>query len=109
MMAAASRKSMSLNVFTKRVQIAPPMAKVTESVSDMKKFESRKRKYEERLAVQSEAKRRIVMVDFHRMPKPAKDPRAPKRCWDTRREKKNQFVGSPDVLRNHVARLAKIK
>ncbi|PHT94494.1 hypothetical protein T459_02376 [Capsicum annuum] len=85
MMAAASRKSMSLNVSTKRVQVAPPMAKVTESVSDMKKFESRKRKYEERLAVQSEAKRRIVMVDFHRMPKPAKDPRAPKRCWDTRR------------------------
>ncbi|PHU30446.1 hypothetical protein BC332_02539 [Capsicum chinense] len=80
-----TRKRMSLNVSTKRVQVAPLMAKETERVSDMKKFESSKRKYEERLAEQSEAKRRIVMVDFHHMPKPAKDPRAPKRCWDTRR------------------------
>ncbi|PHU30615.1 hypothetical protein BC332_02708 [Capsicum chinense] len=84
-MASSSRKRMSLNVSTKRVQIAPPVAKETESVSDMKKFKSSKRKYEERLAEKSEAKRRIVLVDFHHMPKPAKDPPVPKRCWDRRR------------------------
>ncbi|KAK4372192.1 hypothetical protein RND71_007576 [Anisodus tanguticus] len=49
------------------------------------KFESSKRKFEERLTEQREAKRRIIMVDFHDMPKPANDPRAPIRCWDRRR------------------------
>ncbi|KAK4379699.1 hypothetical protein RND71_001561 [Anisodus tanguticus] len=45
-------------------------------------FESSKRKFEERFAEQNKAKRRMVMVDFHDMPKPAKDT---KRCWDRRR------------------------
>lgn len=38
------------------------------------KFESSKRKFEERVTEQNKAKRRAVMVDFHDMPKPAKDP-----------------------------------
>ncbi|KAM3358454.1 hypothetical protein P3S68_021385 [Capsicum galapagoense] len=91
------------NVATKRVQVAPnqkqvisdhsaqkrnncssitrPIQKETESISYMKKFESSKRKYEERLTEEREAKRRIVMVDFHRMPKPANGHHAPKRRW----------------------------
>ncbi|XP_070013911.1 uncharacterized protein [Nicotiana sylvestris] len=67
----------------------PLMEKTTQSINDMKssgmKFESSKRKFEERVAEQKNAKRRIIMVDFHDMPKPAKDPSAPKRCWDRRR------------------------
>ncbi|OIT27296.1 hypothetical protein A4A49_22057 [Nicotiana attenuata] len=67
----------------------PLMEKTTQSINDMKssgmKFESSKRKFEERVAEQKNAKRRIIMVDFHDMPKPAKDPSAPKRCWDKRR------------------------
>ncbi|PHT60206.1 hypothetical protein CQW23_02569 [Capsicum baccatum] len=91
------------NVATKRVQVAPhqkqvisdhsaqkrnncssitrPIQKETESISYMKKFESSKRKYEERLTEEREAKRRIIMVDFHRMPKPANGHRASKRRW----------------------------
>ncbi|KAG5627392.1 hypothetical protein H5410_012610 [Solanum commersonii] len=63
--------------------VARPMQKETQSDSDMKKkFESSKRKFEQRLADQRETKRRIVLVDFHQMPKAANDPRAPKRCWN---------------------------
>ncbi|KAK6804115.1 hypothetical protein RDI58_001899 [Solanum bulbocastanum] len=66
--------------------IARPMQKETQSDSDMKKkFESSKRKFEQRLADQREAKRRIVVVDFHQMPKSANDPPAPKRCWNRKR------------------------
>ncbi|KAK4372389.1 hypothetical protein RND71_007773 [Anisodus tanguticus] len=70
---------------TQSSAVARPMQKETESISDMKRFESSKRKIEERVAEQREAKRRIIMVDSHHMPKPANDPRAPKRCWDRRR------------------------
>jgi len=48
-------------------------------------FESSKRKYEDRMAEQNKTKRRTIMVDFHEMPTPAKDPCAPKRCWERRR------------------------
>ncbi|WMV10905.1 hypothetical protein MTR67_004290 [Solanum verrucosum] len=66
--------------------VARPMQKETQSDSDMKKkFESSKRKFEQRLADQREAKRRIVLVDFHQMPKAANDPPAPKRCWNRKR------------------------
>ncbi|KAK4738319.1 hypothetical protein R3W88_002016 [Solanum pinnatisectum] len=66
--------------------VARPMLKETQSDSDMKKkFESSKRKFEQRLADQREAKRRIVLVDFHQMPKAANDPPAPKRCWSRKR------------------------
>ncbi|KAH0782377.1 hypothetical protein KY290_001975 [Solanum tuberosum] len=66
--------------------VARPMQKETQSDSDMKKkFESSKRKFEQRLADQREAKRRIVLVDFHQMPKAANDPRAPKRCWNRKK------------------------
>ncbi|KAL3380786.1 hypothetical protein AABB24_001108 [Solanum stoloniferum] len=66
--------------------IARPMQKETQSDSDMKKkFESSKRKFEQRLADQREAKRRIVVVDFHQMPESANDPPAPKRCWNRKR------------------------
>lgn len=66
--------------------VARPMQKETQSDSDMKKkFELSKRKFEERLADQREAKRRIVVVDFHQMPKAANDPPAPKRCWNRKR------------------------
>ncbi|KAF3633646.1 hypothetical protein FXO37_26944 [Capsicum annuum] len=60
-----------------RSAVARPKQKETENISDMKKFESSKKKFEERFTEQKESKRRIVMVDFHDMPKPAKDPRAP--------------------------------
>ncbi|KAM3323339.1 hypothetical protein P3S67_004490 [Capsicum chacoense] len=91
------------NAAAKRVQVAPhqkqvisdysaqkqnncssitrPIQKQAESISYMAKFESSKRKYEERLAEEREAKRRIVMVDFNRMPKPANGRRAPRRRW----------------------------
>ncbi|PHT60203.1 hypothetical protein CQW23_02566 [Capsicum baccatum] len=91
------------NVAAKRVQVAPhqkqvisdysaqkqnncssitrPIQKEAEGISYMAKFESSKRKYEERLAEEREAKRRIVMVDFNRMPKPANGSRAPRRRW----------------------------
>ncbi|XP_019265428.1 PREDICTED: histone H3.v1-like [Nicotiana attenuata] len=62
--------------------VATLMQKPTQSGM---KFESSKRKFEERVAEQKNAKRRIIMVDFHDMPKLAKDPSAPKRCWDSRR------------------------
>uniref|UniRef100_M1CD87 Uncharacterized protein n=1 Tax=Solanum tuberosum TaxID=4113 RepID=M1CD87_SOLTU len=66
--------------------VARPMHRETQSDSDMKKkFELSKRKFEERLADQREAKRRIVVVDFHQMPKSANDPPAPKRCWNRKR------------------------
>ncbi|KAG5627400.1 hypothetical protein H5410_012618 [Solanum commersonii] len=66
--------------------VARPMHKETQSDSDMKKkFELSKRTFEERLADQREAKRRIVVVDFHQMPKSANDPRAPKRCWNRKK------------------------
>ncbi|WMV10885.1 hypothetical protein MTR67_004270 [Solanum verrucosum] len=66
--------------------VARPMQKETQSDSDMKKkFESSKRKFEQRLADQREDKRRIVLVDFHQMPKAANDPRAPKRCWNRKK------------------------
>ncbi|KAH0730950.1 hypothetical protein KY289_002138 [Solanum tuberosum] len=66
--------------------VARPMQKETQSDNDMKKkFESSKRKFEQRLADQREAKRRIVLVDFHQMPKAANDPPAPKRCWNRKR------------------------
>ncbi|KAG5627402.1 hypothetical protein H5410_012620 [Solanum commersonii] len=66
--------------------VARPMQKETQSDSDMKKkFELSKRKFEERLADQREAKRRIVVVDFHQMPKAANDPPGPKRCWNRKR------------------------
>ncbi|KAK6804134.1 hypothetical protein RDI58_001918 [Solanum bulbocastanum] len=66
--------------------VARPMQKETQSDSDMKKkFESSKRKFEQRLADQRDAKRRIVLVDFHQMPKAANDPPAPKRCWNRKR------------------------
>ncbi|KAG5627432.1 hypothetical protein H5410_012650 [Solanum commersonii] len=73
-----------MNVATKPVQVVKSMQKGTQSINDMKKkFESSKRKFEERLAEQREAKRRIIMVDFHDMPKLANDDsRAPRRrCW----------------------------
>ncbi|PHT94756.1 hypothetical protein T459_02638 [Capsicum annuum] len=60
-----------------RSAVARPKQKETENISDMKKFESSKKKFEERFTEQKESKRRIVMVDFHDMPKPAKDPPAP--------------------------------
>uniref|UniRef100_M1CD97 Uncharacterized protein n=1 Tax=Solanum tuberosum TaxID=4113 RepID=M1CD97_SOLTU len=66
--------------------VARPMQKEIQSDTDMKKkFESSKRKFEQRLADQREAKRRIVLVDFHQMPKAANDPRAPKRCWNRKK------------------------
>ncbi|KAH0730932.1 hypothetical protein KY285_001846 [Solanum tuberosum] len=65
--------------------ITRPMQKDTQSISNTKKIESSKRKFEERLAEQRESKRRIVMVDFHNMLKSANDSHAPKRCWDRRR------------------------
>uniref|UniRef100_M1A778 Uncharacterized protein n=1 Tax=Solanum tuberosum TaxID=4113 RepID=M1A778_SOLTU len=66
--------------------VARPMQKETQSDNVMKKkFESSKRKFEQRLADQREAKRRIVLVDFHQMPKAANDPPAPKRCWNRKR------------------------
>ncbi|MCD7447457.1 hypothetical protein HAX54_029723 [Datura stramonium] len=40
---------------------------------------------EESFAEHKAAKRRIIMVDFHDMPKPSNDPRAPKSCRDRRR------------------------
>ncbi|KAH0730916.1 hypothetical protein KY289_002104 [Solanum tuberosum] len=62
--------------------VVRPMQKETQNISMEMKFEASKRKYEERLAEQRKAKRKTIMVDFHDMPKPAKDPRAPKRhCW----------------------------
>ncbi|MCD7447458.1 hypothetical protein HAX54_029724 [Datura stramonium] len=70
---------------TQSSAVARPMQKETQSISHTKKFESSKRKFEERLAEQREAKRRIVMVDFRDMPKPVNDPRAPRCCWDRRR------------------------
>ncbi|KAH0782360.1 hypothetical protein KY290_001958 [Solanum tuberosum] len=73
-----------MNVATKPVQVVKSMQKGTQSINDMKKkFESSKRKFEERLAEQREAKRRIIMVNFHDMPKLANDDsRAPiRRCW----------------------------
>ncbi|PHT59834.1 hypothetical protein CQW23_02197 [Capsicum baccatum] len=52
----------------------PMQRKETQSIRDTEmKFATSKRKFEERLAEQSESKRRIIMVDFHDMPKPAKD------------------------------------
>ncbi|CAN4080663.1 unnamed protein product [Withania somnifera] len=98
------------NVATKCVQVAPaahqkqlisngspkkqsnfsaitrPMRKEIGSIRDSNmKFESSKRKFEERFEEQREAKRRIVMVDFHDMPKPPNDSRAPRRhCWNRR-------------------------
>ncbi|KAK4738288.1 hypothetical protein R3W88_001985 [Solanum pinnatisectum] len=61
-----------------------PMQKETQNIKSMEmKFEASKTKYEKRLAEQRKAKRKTIMVDFHDMPKPAKDPRAPKRhCWN---------------------------
>ncbi|XP_015087095.1 RNA-binding protein 28-like [Solanum pennellii] len=50
--------------------VARPMQIETQSDSDMKKkFESSKRKFEQRLADQREAKRRIITIHFHQMPK----------------------------------------
>uniref|UniRef100_A0A3Q7EJ15 Uncharacterized protein n=1 Tax=Solanum lycopersicum TaxID=4081 RepID=A0A3Q7EJ15_SOLLC len=66
--------------------VARPIPKETQSDTDMKKkFESNKRKFEQRLADEREAKRRIVLVDFRQMPKAAYDPPAPKRCWNRKR------------------------
>uniref|UniRef100_A0A3Q7EH89 Uncharacterized protein n=1 Tax=Solanum lycopersicum TaxID=4081 RepID=A0A3Q7EH89_SOLLC len=66
--------------------VARPMQKETQSDSDMKKkFESSKRKFEQRLTDEREAKRRIVLVDFRQMPKDANDPPVPKRCWNRKR------------------------
>ncbi|WMV10859.1 hypothetical protein MTR67_004244 [Solanum verrucosum] len=73
---------------TKPVHVMKSMQKETQSINDMKKkFESSKRKFEERLAEQREAKRRIIMVDSHDMPKLANDDsHAPKRrCWGRKR------------------------
>ncbi|KAK4731733.1 hypothetical protein R3W88_024721 [Solanum pinnatisectum] len=57
--------------------VARSMQKETQSDSDMKKkFESSKRKLEQRLADQRKAKIRIIMIDFHQTPKLANDPRA---------------------------------
>lgn len=63
------------------------MQKETQRIEDMEmKFESSKRKFEERLAEQRKAKRRTVMVDFNDMPKPADDSRAPKKhYWDRKK------------------------
>ncbi|PHT59759.1 hypothetical protein CQW23_02122 [Capsicum baccatum] len=50
-----------------RSAVARPKQKETENISDMKKFESSKKKFEERFTEQKESKRRIVMVDFQLM------------------------------------------
>ena len=66
--------------------VARPIPKETQSDTDMKKkFESSKRKFEQRLADEREAKRRIVLLDFRQMPKASNDPPAPKRCWNRKR------------------------
>ncbi|CAN4110498.1 unnamed protein product [Withania somnifera] len=72
---------------TQSSEVVRPTQKETESIRDENmKFESSKRKFEERFAEQRKAKRRIITVDFHNMPKPANDSRAPKRhCWNRRR------------------------
>ncbi|KAJ8573654.1 hypothetical protein K7X08_010165 [Anisodus acutangulus] len=84
-------KQSNCNAITRPVQkttqssaVARPMQKETQNISDMKRFETSKRKFEERFAEQNEAKRRIITVGFHHMPKPANDPRAPRRCWERR-------------------------
>ncbi|WMV10860.1 hypothetical protein MTR67_004245 [Solanum verrucosum] len=64
--------------------VVRPMQKETHNIKSMEmKFEASKTKYEKRLAEQRKAKRKTIMVNFHDMPKSAKDPRAPKRhCWN---------------------------
>ncbi|KAK4721504.1 hypothetical protein R3W88_011737 [Solanum pinnatisectum] len=50
------------------------------------KFESSKRKFEEKWAEQRKFKRKTVMVDFHDVPKSSKDSRAPRRhYWNRKR------------------------
>ncbi|KAG5627433.1 hypothetical protein H5410_012651 [Solanum commersonii] len=67
--------------------IARLVQKETQSIKNIEmKFESIKRKFEERMTEQREVKRGTIMVDFHDMPKYANDSRSLKRhCWDRKR------------------------
>ncbi|WMV10325.1 hypothetical protein MTR67_003710 [Solanum verrucosum] len=72
---------------TRPIQSSAPMQKETQNINEIKKFESSKRKFEERLAEQKTAKRRIIMVDHHDMPKLPNDPPATRRCWNRNRKR----------------------
>ncbi|WMV10049.1 hypothetical protein MTR67_003434 [Solanum verrucosum] len=75
------------NAITRPIHSSAPMQKETQSINEIKKFESSKRKFEERLAEQKTAKRQIVLVDYHDMPKLANDPPATRRCWNRNRKR----------------------
>ncbi|KAL3380343.1 hypothetical protein AABB24_000802 [Solanum stoloniferum] len=75
------------SAITRPIQSSAPMQKETQSINEIKKFESSKRKFEERLAEQKTAKRRIIMVDHHDMPKLPNDPPATRRCWNRNRKR----------------------
>ncbi|KAH0733054.1 hypothetical protein KY285_001545 [Solanum tuberosum] len=75
------------SAITRPIQSSAPMQKETQSINEIKKFESSKRKFEERLAEQKTAKRRIIMVDHHDMPKLPNDPPATRRCWNGNRKR----------------------
>ncbi|KAK6804116.1 hypothetical protein RDI58_001900 [Solanum bulbocastanum] len=61
--------------------------KETQSIKNIEmKFESTKRKFEERMTEQREVKRGTIKVDFHDMPKHANDSRSLRRhCWNRKR------------------------
>ncbi|KAK4737813.1 hypothetical protein R3W88_001510 [Solanum pinnatisectum] len=76
------------SAITRPIHSSAPMQKETQSINEIKKFESSKRKFEERLAEQKTSKRRIIMVDYRNMPKTANDPPATRRCWNRNRNRK---------------------
>ncbi|KAK6803783.1 hypothetical protein RDI58_001567 [Solanum bulbocastanum] len=75
------------SAITRPIHSSAPMQKETQSINEIKKFESSKRKFEERLAEQKTSKRRIIMVDYCNMPKTANDPPATRRCWNRNRKR----------------------
>ncbi|KAG5628050.1 hypothetical protein H5410_013268 [Solanum commersonii] len=74
------RQHSNCSAITRPIQSSALMQKETQSINEIKKFESSKRKFEERLAEQKTTKRRIIMVDHHDMPKLPNDPHATRRC-----------------------------
>ncbi|KAK6803658.1 hypothetical protein RDI58_001442 [Solanum bulbocastanum] len=84
---APPHQQSNCSAITRSIQSSAPMQKEKQSINEIKKFESSKRKFEERLAEQKTAKRRIILVDYHDMPKLANDPPATRRCWNRNRKR----------------------
>ncbi|KAH0765512.1 hypothetical protein KY285_001383 [Solanum tuberosum] len=84
---APPHQQSNCSAITRSIHSSAPMQKETQSINEIKKFESSKRKFEERLAEQKTAKRRIVLVDYHDMPKLANDPPATRHCWNRNRKR----------------------